>query len=45
MLNKMRVLYVVDDEDIHNLMMPHLKRNVGELIVAEDGKQGLSLFE
>lgn len=45
MLNTMRVLYVEDDEDIRNLMVSRLKRNVGELIVAEDGKQGLTLFE
>jgi serine phosphatase RsbU (regulator of sigma subunit) len=41
----MSILYVEDDEDIRNLMVLRLKNHVGELIVANDGKQGLSLFE
>jgi serine phosphatase RsbU (regulator of sigma subunit) len=45
MLNTMRILYVEDDEDIRSLMVQRLKRHVGELITAADGKQGLALFE
>lgn len=44
MLNTMRVLYVEDDDDIRPLMVQRLKREVAELIVAENGKQGLELF-
>ncbi len=44
MLNTMRVLYVEDDDDIRPLMVQRLKRQVAELIVAENGKQGLELF-
>lgn len=43
-LNTMRVLYVEDDDDIRPLMVQRLKRQVAELIVAENGKQGLELF-
>ncbi len=43
-LNMMRVLYVEDDDDIRPLMVQRLKRQVAELIVAENGKQGLELF-
>lgn len=45
MLNTMRILYVEDDEDVRTLMAQRLKRHVSELLIAADGKQGLTLYE
>lgn len=45
MLKNMRLLYVEDDEDIRQLLGQKLRRIAGEVIVAENGRQGLEFFE
>lgn len=45
MLAEMCVLYVEDDEIVRRLMEHLLGRVAGKVIVAEDGQQGLELFE
>lgn len=45
MLKNMRILYVEDDDDIRDLMAQRLRRVAGELLVAENGRQGLEFFE
>lgn len=43
-LNKISLLYVEDDEDIRSELVEVLELYIGELYVAEDGKEGLELF-
>ncbi|WP_457743306.1 EAL domain-containing response regulator [Sulfurimonas sp.] len=45
MLSDIRLLYVEDDADIAEEIAYFLKRKVKELVVAEDGEAGLSLFK
>jgi len=45
MLKSMRILYVEDDVDIRQLMGQKLRRVAGEVIVAENGRQGLEFYE
>lgn len=45
MLKNMRILYVEDDEDIRQLMQRLLGRVAGEVIVAQNGRQGLEFYK
>lgn len=45
MLKTMRLLYVEDDEDIRELLVQKLRRVAGEVIIAENGRQGLEFYE
>jgi serine phosphatase RsbU (regulator of sigma subunit) len=45
MLKSMRILYVEDDEAIRKLMEKKLRRVAGEVLVAENGRQGLELYK
>ena len=39
------VLYVEDDPDIRRLILPTLEREVGRVLVAENGREGLDRFK
>jgi len=45
MLKSMRILYVEDDESIRLLMERKLRRVAGEVLVAENGRQGLEFYQ
>jgi two-component system, HptB-dependent secretion and biofilm response regulator len=45
MLGNACILYVEDDKDVCNLMRQKLGRIVGEVLVAENGQQGLELYQ
>ncbi|MEI6414535.1 MAG: response regulator [Pseudomonadota bacterium] len=45
MLKGMRILYVEDDGDIRQLMERKLRRVAGEVLVAENGLQGLQSYK
>lgn len=44
-LKKMKVLYVEDDEEAREELTDVLKRRVGRVIVADNGRQGLELYD
>lgn len=44
-LSLVKVLYVEDDDDIREEIVDFLELEVGELIVAKDGEEGLSKFK
>jgi PAS domain S-box-containing protein len=44
-LQNLTILYVEDDEDIRGQLAQFLKRRCGNLVLAENGKKGLALFE
>ena len=44
-LNKLRILYVEDEDDIRDRLSRFLKRRVQELYIAENGSIGLELFK
>ena len=43
-LKNMKVLYVEDDEEAREELTDVLKRRVGKVIVGENGKRGLELY-
>ena len=43
-LEKVKVLYVEDDDNARDALASMLKRRVGRLFTARDGAEGLSLF-
>lgn len=45
LLKHMKVLYVEDEEDVLEQMTFFLKKRVGKLVTAKDGKQGLKEFK
>ncbi len=45
LLKNMKVLYVEDEEEILEQMTFFLKKRVGQLVVAKDGKEGLKAFK
>ena len=44
-LEKVKVLYVEDDDNARDALASMLKRRVGRLFTARDGAEGLSLFQ
>ncbi len=45
LLKNLKVLYVEDEEEVLEQMTFFLKKRVGKLIVAKNGKEGLALFK